>query len=635
MSFATLFRTRNTARRPASRKRPTAKPRLERLEERLALSGFGPEDGAYILESVAGGYNDVQILPGDQKIVVAGSQWVGRYDAQGNVDTSYGSGGQAAVTLNPTGGYVLGALALQLDGKAVVTGQAGNSLAVARLTANGLPDTSFGAGGLGRFDITLTASEAATSVAMQSNGDIVLGGQASLAVVASFKSNGMIDSGKGGFGTVLQGKATGYNLATFVQAAPYSDVIVQPDNKVLAIGSAKLSAADQNSLMVARYTAAGVLDSSFNGIGYSLLRPTGFAWTTGAGAVLQADGKIVVVGSSSGIAPGSDGRGDIFVARFNANGAVDTSFGGGTGYVRLDIDGTTTVTWEQGYDVAIQPDGKVVVAGTEVFTESPPGVVPVWNQVVARLNPNGSLDGTFGAGGFKVVAPPAGPENYSFLGQSMALAADGSIIVAGRLDNSSIHSNPFLMRFYGSTPSTLVAAGCATAIADAGGSLTLAAVEPLLTDAISRWEAEGADVSRLGSLDIRISDLPYATLGMAAATTIWLDANAAGWGWFVDATPEDDSEFAVSGDQGEQNRMDLLTVVMHELGHVLGHDHDPDGLMGEKLAAGLRQTDLEHDHVATVDQVFGQSDDDRPDAWLGIWLTEDLESAQPWAKRRK
>ena len=63
-------------------------------------------------------------------------------------------------------------------------------------------------------------------------------------------------------------------------------------------------------------------------------------------------------------------------------------------------------------------------------------------------------------------------------------------------------------------------------------------------------------------------------LGFAAGDTIWLDADAAGWGWFVDPTPGDDSEFTTPGDQGEQGRIDLLTALMHEIGHLLGHDHE-------------------------------------------------------------
>ena len=70
--------------------------------------------------------------------------------------------------------------------------------------------------------------------------------------------------------------------------------------------------------------------------------------------------------------------------------------------------------------------------------------------------------------------------------------------------------------------------------------------------------------------------------------TIWLDNNAAGWGWFVDPTPWEDSEFTRPGDQGEQGRMDLLTDLMHEVGHLQGHGHGEGGVMADTLAAGQR-----------------------------------------------
>jgi len=74
----------------------------------------------------------------------------------------------------------------------------------------------------------------------------------------------------------------------------------------------------------------------------------------------------------------------------------------------------------------------------------------------------------------------------------------------------------------------------------------------------------------------------------ASGHTIWLDDNATGWGWFIDPTPGDDREFSTLGDQGEQGHIDLLTVLVHEMGHALGQEHVAGGVMQETLSAGER-----------------------------------------------
>ena len=99
-----------------------------------------------------------------------------------------------------------------------------------------------------------------------------------------------------------------------------------------------------------------------------------------------------------------------------------------------------------------------------------------------------------------------------------------------------------------------------------------------------------ASTLRPWHIDIRIDNLGGQTLGEAANGAIWLDDNAAGWGWFVDRTSRSDSEFARRGNQGEQYRMDLLTVLEHEVGHLLGRSHEADGVMEATLTAGTRRT---------------------------------------------
>ena len=118
--------------------------------------------------------------------------------------------------------------------------------------------------------------------------------------------------------------------------------------------------------------------------------------------------------------------------------------------------------------------------------------------------------------------------------------------------------------------------------------LTPVALQPLVQEAIGLWRYVGADPAVFGGLSVRVADLPGPYLGLATRNEVLIDADAAGYGWFVDQTPWEDSEFTQPGDQGEQGRIDLLTTVVHELGHVLGLDDlDPVGHSDELMAAVL------------------------------------------------
>jgi hypothetical protein len=130
-------------------------------------------------------------------------------------------------------------------------------------------------------------------------------------------------------------------------------------------------------------------------------------------------------------------------------------------------------------------------------------------------------------------------------------------------------------------------------------SLTVKEAQPLLTEAEALWRAAGVDTSTLGAIDIHIADLAGAELGLAdeAHHAIWLDDNAAGWGWFVDPTPWNNANYLMPGDHVPRDRMDLLTVVEHEVGHLLGKEHQANGVMAETLSPGTRRTPFAGSHA--------------------------------------
>ena len=114
-------------------------------------------------------------------------------------------------------------------------------------------------------------------------------------------------------------------------------------------------------------------------------------------------------------------------------------------------------------------------------------------------------------------------------------------------------------------------------------------------------------------MDVRLGDLPGRFIGAAFPGVIVLDADAAGHGWFVDPTPQESSEFAnrsgqcrlADTDSPAQGRIDLLTVMAHELGHVLGLDDSNAGPDSSDVMAGLLQPGVRRlPWSEAVDQFF-------------------------------
>jgi hypothetical protein len=135
--------------------------------------------------------------------------------------------------------------------------------------------------------------------------------------------------------------------------------------------------------------------------------------------------------------------------------------------------------------------------------------------------------------------------------------------------------------------------------------LRLEMLRPIAAEAVGRWRAAGISAGSLGSLEhvtFKIDVLPVGDLGDAMPGVITLDRNGGGFGWFIDPTPADDSEFRSGALCGPaQGRIDLLSVVAHEMGHLLGFGHD-DGsdVMLEALEAGVRHVPVPKPMVAAT-----------------------------------
>jgi hypothetical protein len=144
------------------------------------------------------------------------------------------------------------------------------------------------------------------------------------------------------------------------------------------------------------------------------------------------------------------------------------------------------------------------------------------------------------------------------------------------------------------------AASTPTAAATGEMHLTSDELASVLNAAIDRLSAAlvlgASDIASLRATTIEIADLPGLELGLTIGNSVTISASAAGWGWYIDPTPYDDSEFQVPLADGRAatpaspayGEMDLLTVVMHELAHIVGYGDTTSGLMAEDLPAGTR-----------------------------------------------
>ena len=378
----------------------------------------------------------------------------------GSLDPTFGRGGVARAQIGTNGAYAQ-ALALQPDGKIVVAGSTweddGPVVVLARYTAAGSLDPSFGDNGT-----TTTASGThfwADALALQPDGKIVVAGPAfgpSAFALARYRADGTLDPsfGTGGqvtlalgessgaygiaiqpdgkivaAGSVTAGATYGFALArlnpdgtpdagfgtngvattTIGAGAAAYAVVVQPDGKIVAAGTSS-PATGYSGVAVARYDAHGSLDGSF-GSGGIVTTPAVGPYDARANALaLQPDGKIV--------AGGYDSSQGLAIDRYTRDGRLDSGFGSG-GRVLTKLG-----SYSEAADLALQPDGKIVAVG-----RAPVGAISAF--AVARYETAGSPDPTFGRNGVVVSDLSSMPTIVSAMGSGVALQPDGKIVVGG------------------------------------------------------------------------------------------------------------------------------------------------------------------------------------------------------------
>src|SRR6267154_2786380 len=335
-------------------------------------------------------------LQDDGKIVVVGHSFnaggqscftVLRYGADGNLDTSFGDSGKVTTTVakdsNADG------VAMQSDGKIVVAGNAfidrnNNDFGVVRYNANGTLDTTFN--GTGKATADFGAHDLGHTVAVHGDGRIVVAGYTTneskkQCALACFKANGSLDTSFNGTGKINT------NFGGDGDAEGQS-VAVQTHGKTVVVGYATVAGVQQ--FAVERYKTDGALDTSFGGTG-RVLTAVGISGSNAAGVALQKDGKIVV----AGYAVNNSGRVyDFACLRYNVDGSLDQSFGD-HGKITTDIgDGKAS-------SLAVQ-DNKIIVAGSAYDGDN--------NEfAVVRYNASGKIDMSFNAAGSALTAVGSKP----------------------------------------------------------------------------------------------------------------------------------------------------------------------------------------------------------------------------------
>jgi len=298
------------------------------------------------------------------------------------------------------------------------------------------------------------------------------------------------------------------------------------------------------------------------------------------GLISDPTGQVLKVGATTDVADAGDNA-HVLLARIHFQSTDDDAG------VNLDFNGEYAAAAD---DLGLVLSNVEVLVGTSVVADLQLGEMPdtVVRPVIYDLND----DGQVGQGDVDLFESVY-RDDATDPGATLAVVADfdrSGRVGAG--DFAFLSANYNRQRSDGQTTQFPVAYFADNLSINRTGPLPQGAASlsedqlfPVVQEAYSRLDTllgtQATD--SLGEIDVRIADLGGDTLAAASGSTIWIDDDAAGYGWFVDETPADDAEFArreatdrfmTALSEEATGKVDLLSAVMHEMGHLLGLEHD-------------------------------------------------------------
>ncbi|HUR97099.1 MAG TPA: FG-GAP-like repeat-containing protein [Pyrinomonadaceae bacterium] len=337
----------------------------------------------------------------------------------GDLDPTFGTGGK--VYNLPTNFMPAEDVAVQADGKLILVGSTlgpdnTQDFGIVRLNANGSPDAGFGNNGLVGIQFDPNFNEMATSVVIQSDGKIVVSGSVQLGSagwdfgVVRLNTNGTLDT--------TYNNPVGKVKVNFGGDDFANDMLIQPDDKVVIVGSARPT--PNKDLAIIRLTTTGTRDGTFVGAAGGVFIDIGPGNEDEAfGVARQSDGSLIIAGRTAG----QTGGGDFCLVRMTSAGAIDTTFGfGGAAITPVGSQN------DSAYSVAVQSDGKIVaggIANSGSFDEA----------AFVRYTTGGQPDPTFDGDGKVTYDVRASASDVI---RSVLIQADGKIIGVGASGGSYI-----------------------------------------------------------------------------------------------------------------------------------------------------------------------------------------------------